>query len=352
MNFYDYTGIIHLHSAYSFDGHATMEEILAAARKTGIDFLMLTDHDHLQARQEGWEGWKDKTLVIVGEEIAPRFNHYLAFAIQEPVSYAGDPQGNDPQRYIDAVSKQGGFGIIAHPDHEGTEMFHVKHYCWNDWKVSGYAAVGIWDFMTDWQKSLRGYGSGLLGFLFPAFLLKGPRRVTLERWDTLNQISKTVGIGELDNHASTKKILGIRFIAFPFERAFRFVRTHVLLEEPFCGDSRRDTDRLFQSLLFGRCYFALDYFSSSRGFLFTLGQNGQVFSMGDRLTLAADALLSVSCPAPAQIRIIRNGREFHLAYADSLSLPVEQTGVYRVEVFLKKFGKYRPWIFSNPIFVS
>jgi hypothetical protein len=116
--------------------------------------------------------------------------------------------------------------------------------------VSGYAAVGSWDFMTDWQKRLRGYGSGLLGFLFPAFLLKGPRRVTLERWDTLNQISKTVGIGELDNHASTKKILGIRFIAFPFERAFRFVRTHVLLEEPFCGDSRRDTDRLFQSLLF------------------------------------------------------------------------------------------------------
>jgi histidinol phosphatase-like PHP family hydrolase len=76
MKFYDYAGIIHMHSSFSFDGHATMEQILSATRKTGIDFLMLTDHDHLQARREGWEGWQDKTLVVVGEEIAPRFNHF------------------------------------------------------------------------------------------------------------------------------------------------------------------------------------------------------------------------------------------------------------------------------------
>ena len=31
----------------------------------------------------------------------------------------------------------GGFGFIAHPDHEGTAMFHVKHYEWQKWKVSG-----------------------------------------------------------------------------------------------------------------------------------------------------------------------------------------------------------------------
>ncbi|MDD4240150.1 MAG: CehA/McbA family metallohydrolase [Smithellaceae bacterium] len=352
MKFYDYAGIIHMHSSFSFDGHATMEQILSATRKTGIDFLMLTDHDHLQARREGWEGWQDKTLVVVGEEIAPRFNHYLAFAIQEPVSYDGDPQGKNPQKYIDDVNKQGGFGIIAHPDHEGTEMFHVKHYCWNDWNVSGYAAVGIWDFMTDWQKSLRGYCSGLLGFLFPAYLLKGPRRVTLERWDALNQIGKTVGIGELDNHASIKKFLGIRFVAFPFERAFRFIRTHVLLDQPFCGDSRQDIDRLFQALLSGRCYFALDYFVPSRGFQFIIEQDGQVFSQGERLKLSGSARLSVSCPVSAQIRIIRNGREVHRTAAERLSLPVEKTGVYRAEVFLKKMGKFRPWIFSNPIFIT
>ncbi|MBP7232481.1 MAG: PHP domain-containing protein [Syntrophaceae bacterium] len=272
MKLFDYTGAIHLHSSFSFDGHAPMKKILSAAEKNGIHFLMLTDHDHLRAREEGWEGWQGKTLVIVGEEIAPRFNHYLAFNIKEPVLPANDPEGNHPQKYIDDVNKQGGFGFIAHPDHEGTKLFHVKHYCWNDWKVSGYAGISVWDFMTDWQKRMSGCLNGLLGFLFPAFFLKGPRRITLERWDALNQISKTVGIGELDNHATVKKIWGIPLIAFPFSLAFRFIRTHVLTQKSFSGDDAHDTHLIYTSLLHGRCYFALEYFRKASGFSFAIHQ--------------------------------------------------------------------------------
>jgi hypothetical protein len=351
MKLYDYTGVIHLHSSYSFDGHAPMEKILSAAQKHRIDFLMLTDHDHLQARQDGWEGWQGQTLIIVGEEIAPRFNHYLAFNIREPVVCPDDPEGKNPQKYIDAVNNQGGFGIIAHPDHEGTEMFHVKHYCWNDWKVNGYKAISIWDFMTDWQKSLQGYISGLMSFLFPAFFLKGPNRITLERWDTLNQSNKTVGIGELDNHASTKKLLGISFVAFPFHRAFRFIRTHVLTDRSFCGDSLKDTDMVFQALMHGRCYFALEYFRPAQGFQFFIRQENQEFYPGDSFNLSKDARLSVTCPGKARIRIIRNGRELLYKVGSHLSVPIQEAGVYRVETFLKSAGIFRPWIFSNPVFV-
>ena len=60
MTLYDYTGVIHLHSSLSFDGHTPMKRIIAAAEKNGIDFIMLTDHDHLKARDEGWEGWQGK----------------------------------------------------------------------------------------------------------------------------------------------------------------------------------------------------------------------------------------------------------------------------------------------------
>ena len=351
MKFYDYTGVIHLHSSYSFDGHAPMEDILSAAQKNNIDFLMLTDHDHLQARNEGWEGWQGKTLIIVGEEIAPRFNHYLAFNIKEPIVCSDDPEGKNPQKYIDAVSNQGGFGIIAHPDHEGTEMFHVKHYCWNDWKVNGYKAISVWDFMTDWQKSLLGYVSGLMSFLFPAYFLKGPSRITLERWDTLNQNTKTVGIGELDNHASIKTLLGIPFVAFPFDRAFRFIRTHVLTDRSFSGNSRQDTDMVFQSLIHGRCYFALEYFRPAQGFQFFIEQDNQEFYPGDSFKLLDNAQLSVSCPEKALIRIIRNGSEWLHEAGSHFSAPLKETGVYRVEIFLKSAGKLRPWIFSNPVFI-
>jgi len=352
MSLYDYTGVIHLHSSFSHDGHEPMEEIIQAAARNGIDFLMLTDHDHLRARNEGWEGWQNKTLVVVGEEIAPRFNHYLAFNIREPVVYLEDTEGEDPQKYIDAVNHQGGFGFIAHPDHEGTALFHVKQYSWKKWNIHGYAGISIWDFMTDWQSSLRSYALGLLSFLFPVHFLTGPRKITLERWDALNQVGKTVGIGELDNHASVKKLLGIRFIAFPFDRAFRFIRTHILTDDPFSGDSQKDIDMVYQSLRYGRCYFALEYFRRTIGFQFQMTQGIQEFYMGDSLKLGEKTLLSVSVPSSALIRIIRNGSILQQKTADRLSLPVSQTGVYRVEVYLKATGMFRPWIFSNPIFVT
>ena len=46
-NLCDYDGVIHLHSSFSFDGHAPMKEILAAAEKNEVDFIMLTDHDQI-----------------------------------------------------------------------------------------------------------------------------------------------------------------------------------------------------------------------------------------------------------------------------------------------------------------
>ena len=66
---HDHAGVIHLHSAYSFDGHVDVREIVRAARDCRLDFLMLTDHGTLRARDEGLEGWHDGLLLIVGEEI-------------------------------------------------------------------------------------------------------------------------------------------------------------------------------------------------------------------------------------------------------------------------------------------
>jgi len=149
--------------------------------------------------------------------------------------------------------------------------------------------------MTDWQSSLRGYFSGLLSFLFPAHFLKGPRRITLARWDALNQSRKTVGIGELDNHATIKKIMGIPFVAFPFDRAFRFIRTHVLTEDKFSGDSGRDMDMLYQALLYGRCYFALEYFRKTRNFQYWIQQGEKNFRW--EIVSGFPVMRNYRCPA-------------------------------------------------------
>ena len=50
---YDYRGVIHCHSTYSFDGKGDMEEIGKAANDAGLDFVMMTDHDTMEPVQKG-----------------------------------------------------------------------------------------------------------------------------------------------------------------------------------------------------------------------------------------------------------------------------------------------------------
>jgi hypothetical protein len=352
MPFNDYTGVVHLHSAYSFDGRTPIAEIVAAAQKEGLDFLLLTDHSTMQARNDGYEGWHGGTLLVVGEEIAPRFNHLLAFGMDSPVGCAESEPDLPPQEYIDRVRARGGVGFIAHPDHKGAPLFHVKHYPWNDWSVTGYAGIGIWDFMTDWQNSLTGHLRAVLSFAFPAYFLRGPASETLERWDRLTQTRPIAGIGELDNHNSRKRVFGMPFSVFPFSRTFRLIRTHILTEIPVSGQSRSDIPLLLESLQRGRAYVSLDHFRPANGFSLTLMDDGQTATMGDEFLLRRSAKLRAAFPHRARIRLIRNGKLFQEAEGEALSATLRASGVYRVEADLKSFGRYRPWIFSNPIYVK
>jgi hypothetical protein len=351
-NLYDYTGVIHIHSAYSFDGRTPVRDILKAAKSNGLDFVMLTDHSDLRAREEGYEGWHGNTLLIVGQEIAPRFNHYIAFGTNVPVIISENKPDMKPQTYIDKVLTQGGIGFIAHPDHEGTKMFHVKHFPWLDWTVTGYTGIGIWDFMSDWQRSLNGYAKAFFSYFFPALVLKGPNKETLQRWDRLNRTSRVVGIGELDNHDSVQRVIGINFSIFPFTKAFKFVRTHVITEKPLVKDSKTDIELLLSSLKQGRIYVAGEYYREARGFSFVVSDNNRNATMGDDFILDGEACLTTILPAPAKVRIIKDGTLYREEVTHKLTCNIRQQGVYRVEAYLKVFGKYLPWIFSNPIYAQ
>jgi len=351
MKPYDYTGVIHFHSSYSHDGRIPVGDILQAADENGLDFLMLTDHFTLGARKSGKEGWHGGVLLVVGQEISPRFNHYLAFGIDEEVVGDEDDMEWRPQDYIDRVRRLGGIGFIAHPDHEGTKMFHVKHFPWKDWSVSGYTGIGVWDFMTDWQSTLRSFSRALIGYLFPAFVLKGPRGITLERWDDLNKTGRVVGIGELDNHDTSRTILGITLSIFPFRKAFRFIRTHLLLDNPLQGETEKDIKALLEALERGRAYIAMEHFRNATGFSLTLSDEDRAVTMGDQFALKGDAVLQVTAPEEAKIRIIHDGHPCAEAVGTDLTYTVSQKGVYRAEAYTRIWGRYRPWIFSNPVHV-
>ena len=351
MKLYDYAGVIHLHSVYSYDGRTPVSEILDAARTNAISFLLLTDHSTIAARKDRFEGWNNGILVVVGEEIAPRFNHYIAFGHERAVDCAEKEPALPPQVYIDRVAELGGFGFIAHPDHAGTGLFYVKPYPWLDWSVHGYTGLGIWDFMTDWQSSLTGYARALLSYAFPAFFLRGPRPETLARWDHLTKERTVVGIGELDNHNTPERFWRFTIPVFPFSRVFDLIRTHILTDLPMSGNSTEDIETLLQSLKKGRSYVSLDYFRPATGFSMILQDNDKAAVIGDNFILSDIAELQTSLPYKAKIRLLKNGLTFRETVGKELSITLRDAGVYRIEAYLKAFGRYRPWIFSNPIYV-
>jgi GNAT superfamily N-acetyltransferase len=360
LKLHDYAGVIHLHSDYSHDGRTSILEIVEAARANGIDFVMLTDHDWLQAKHDGYERSYDGVHLIIGIEVTPRYNHYLAFGIDEPLITCDlawvfpheDEIDISPQFYIDWVRSKGGIGFIAHPDHEGAPRFHVKQFSWNDWTVSGYTGIGIWDFMTDWQSRLKGYPSALLGYYFTAYRLRGPKKETLKRWDELNRTRKSVGIGELDNHSTVKKLLGIQFHIFPFREAFRFIRTHILTEAEFLKEDELDRAIILSALRRGRAYVALEYFARAKGFSFVIMDESEVATMGDEFLLDDLAIVQIELPVKGKIRLIKDGELFRETVGRELTCGIDELGIYRVEVYLWKAFKYRPWIFSNPIYVK
>src|SRR5215210_1947668 len=131
---HDLAGVLHVHSTYS-DGTGTVPEIAAAARANGLDFLLLTDHDTLAARERG-------------EEVSPRReNHYLAFGLERPVEHAG----LSPQEIVDRVNGAGGFGFLSHPFSKGSERFRRggQGMPWRDLDCNGYTGLELWSFVTD-----------------------------------------------------------------------------------------------------------------------------------------------------------------------------------------------------------
>ena len=212
---FDYAGCIHFHSAYSYDARIPLSDILADAQKSGLQFAVVSDHFRMDARTDGFEGYQKNVLLIVGEEISPRYNHYLALGIQKPVVVWKSE--TNAQRVIDEVNAQGGFGFISHPDHAGAPLIGSRAYPWIDWSVTGYAGMGIWDLMSDWSSSLSSPWKALYARLRPAHALKGPSPKTLARWDALTQKGHCVAIGEIDNHGHRRSLLGFTRKVFSFD---------------------------------------------------------------------------------------------------------------------------------------
>ncbi len=339
--YHDYPGAVHVHSDLSRDSRGSIDEIAEAARKVGTAFVIMTDHHNPRIYSQGFEGWMDGVLILRGSEIirgcyartADTCNSLLVLGLEDYF----DPDGLSMHEVVDEVRRRGGLAFAAHP----------KGF--TAWDSPGVAGLEIYDILDDaieerWRFP-RYFFDVLYSFrTYPeqVFLsiLDRPDK-NLERWDTLNAQRRWVALAGNDAHQNIR-ILG-RLID-PYELSFNFVRTHILAQ------NLTETEVL-AALARGHAYVAFDILSDATGFGFWAEGDKILGLQGDEVLFRPDLRLVIQTPVVGLIELVRNGTVIRRATALRLIAPLEEPGVYRVQVALKIDGRWRPWIFSNPIYV-
>lgn len=347
-DFYEYKGAIHIHSRFS-DGSGSVKEIVQLAQKADLDFIIITDHNTLKAQYEGWERWYDKTLLLVGNEISPRYgNHYLAFRSQIELKAN---QFKKPQEMIDAANQNDGFGFLAHPVSKARPLMGLKDYSWHDWSVAHYSGIELWSYMHDWIKNITPLNL-MRYYLHPEETISGPPAEMLEKWDLLSAQRRVVAIGGIDAHA--KPVPVFSFIkVLPYEYLFKTIRTHIFVREKLSGHTPDDMQLIYDALRSGHCYVGYDLLADATGFSFmAMAMSGQKLLgfMGDEMELKQvkeEIAFQVSCPKISTIRLLKDGKPVKVTESNQLLYTTGESGVYRVEVYYDN----TPWIFSNPIYV-
>jgi hypothetical protein len=341
-------GALHMHTTHS-DGSGSLEDLARAARDAGLRWIIVTDHDTLAGK--GQEGWLHDVLVIVGHEITPDHNHFLALNVDQVVD-----RGQPPQQFVDEVYARGGFGIIAHPDEQVKNDFK-DIYRWDDWAVDGPSerdgrpvGIELWNLMSDWGERLTRRNKELL-FFFPRLGLSGPTAETLAWWDRLNMSGRrTFGVGGVDAHAFRRRVPWGTVEIFPYRWIFGTLTNYLLLPEPLSPDAHEATHQVYAALAAGRSYFVnrLDGDCPELRFGCHRAGGAEWWTCGDTVALTGGALtFEAEAPLDAELHLVHDGRVTARGWR-AIRHTVAAPGVYRLE----GYRKGRPWLYSNHIVVE
>ncbi len=155
-------GNLHTHTTNS-DGMRDPQAVVDAYAARGYGFLMISDHDFLT----GPDPLRDHGMTLIpGNEVTANGPHILHVGATEQVS-----PNPERQKVLDAIGKNDGFAIIAHPNWED-DFSHCPQSLLESW--TGFTGIEIYNgvvrrlsgspLATDRWDRLLGLGHRVWGF--------------------------------------------------------------------------------------------------------------------------------------------------------------------------------------------
>jgi len=384
----DYRGILHAHAEDSAHTGGTRPELLAAAKRTGVRIVMLTDHvrEGRDFINDSWRGLREGVLFIPGAE-AEGFLVYPMRSIKAERWTTRDD-------YIQLVKRDGGNIFLSHVEEkydwptdqlDGLEIYN--HHT----DVKDETEFTLWlrrsltdpDRLAALERALAEYPQEVFGaqqdYLAPI----------IAKWDRDGQAHHLTGVAANDCHHNqgytitaagsdaveigyigsgpeTRKVtaeqaprvaemvkdrkageLIARLDLDPYERSLSYVTTHILARE-------LTEPAVRQALKQGHAYVAHDWLCDPTGFAFLAepaARSKQPAVMGDEVRFARGLRLRLAAPAAGIIKLFHNGMMIKTVPGNETEWAVTEPGLYRAEVWLEVDGEQRPWIYANPITV-
>lgn len=324
-----FRGVFHVHTEHSHDSKASLKQVVKTARRSGADFVVITDHNTRAAELEsGEEKNGGDPLVIVGEEVSTPEGHLLLFG-----DFGKAPAGRSAQALSVWARERGGFSVAAHPV--------SRRGGWRGAVPETSAGIEVYSFghafyeTNYWLLPLR------IGFLSSSAFLRSFQKKTPETWlafwDERLKSGRAAGFGSADAHLHVK---WLGWSPESFLLAFKAVTTYV-------RGADRSVSSILEALKEGRSFMAFEARGNASRFDFLARSAGRTFYCGDVIPKEAGSVIfEVTVPEKARIRLVHRGQTAFETHGTSFRWESAESGAWRVEVY-RRGGL---WILSNPIY--
>lgn len=363
VGFYDYRGVLNVHTDISL-GSSQPQQVIAAARSAGLDFIMLTDLNTFEDYTT-LEGYHGNTLVFVGSKISYLDSRLIYYSLKR--ESLGSGLGEAQVRMADLLSQKIGANkdsllVLAHPFKagfswngelpsglDGFEVLNIKGLSNRAWEISKFSTV--WSLLT-YPFNNR---------LALLRLFSEPTE-ELNLFDRMSQERNIVGFAGTE--ASARAVpLANYLIKFPsYQRSFELFSNHVLLRSELTGNGSNDRQKIFSALKSGQFYMAFDLIGDPKGFNAFMEDKNKIYPMGSQLKLTKNLTLKVRIPVEPleffEVVIYRNGARYETFNTSEVDLTLTEPGAYRVQVRVSPYlplpdaKKWITWIYTNSFFVS